>query len=68
MSCEVQIRNFITVFKYFTTIEKITTALRTTGPEVYRALFINTARPARTVKLLNGTQNVWASDLSDLKI
>jgi hypothetical protein len=29
------------------------------------ALCINTVR---TVKLLNGTQNVWASDLSDWKI
>jgi hypothetical protein len=29
------------------------------------ALSINTAKP---VKLLNGTQNIWASDLSDQKI
>jgi hypothetical protein len=29
---------------------------------------INTARPVRMVKLLNGTQNVCASDLSDRKI
>ena len=28
---------------------------------------INTARPVRTVKLFNGTQNVWASDLFDRK-
>jgi hypothetical protein len=33
-----------------------------------RALSINTAKPARTVKLLNETQNIWASDLSDRKI
>ena len=33
-----------------------------------RALSINTARPVRTVKLLNGTQNIWASDLSVRKI
>ena len=33
-----------------------------------RGLSINTARPVRTAKLLNGTQNVWASDLSDRKI
>ena len=32
-----------------------------------RALSINTARPVRTVKLLNETQNIWASDLSDQK-
>jgi hypothetical protein len=37
-----------------------------TGPaRLIWALSINTAR---TVKLLNGTQNVWASDLSDRKI
>jgi hypothetical protein len=33
-----------------------------------RALSINTPRPVRTVKLVNGTQNVWASDISDRKI
>jgi hypothetical protein len=32
------------------------------------ALSINTTRRVRTVKLLNETQNVWASDLSDRKI
>ena len=31
------------------------------------ALSINTARSVRTVKLLNETQNVWSSDLSDRK-
>jgi hypothetical protein len=29
---------------------------------------INTARTVRTVKLLNGIENVWSSDLSDRKI
>jgi hypothetical protein len=33
-----------------------------------RALSFNTAKPVRTVKLLNETQNIWASDLSDWKI
>jgi hypothetical protein len=28
---------------------------------------INTARLVRTVKMLNGTQNIWALDLSDRK-
>jgi hypothetical protein len=32
-----------------------------------RALSFNTAKPVRTVKLLNETQNIWASDLSDWK-
>ena len=35
------------------------------GGSTLRALSINTARP---VKLLNETQNVWASDLPDQKI
>ena len=38
------------------------------GPRIgLGALSINTARPVRTAKLLNGTQNVWASDVSDQK-
>ena len=37
-------------------------------PNTLRALSINMVRPVGTVKLLNGTQNVWASDLSDRKI
>jgi hypothetical protein len=32
------------------------------------AFSINTARPVTTVKLLNGTQNIWALYLSDRKI
>jgi hypothetical protein len=38
------------------------------GPRIdLGALSINTARPVRTPKLLEGTQNVWASDVSDRK-
>jgi hypothetical protein len=44
--------------------------LRNEDPQIpnTRPLSINTARRVWTVKLLNGTQNIWASDLSDRKI
>ena len=41
------------------------------GKAGHRALSIksiNTARPVRTVKLLNGTQNVWTSGQSNPKV